>query len=84
MNEFPHRITIRCDDARRLAQSLVRELPIDGVEIDGGELIVLTRDPGDFFAGLSDVVLQARVHVRELISADDKLEAVFNYLMSVD
>ncbi len=85
MNEFPHRITIRCDNARRLAQSLVRELPIDGVEIESerGELVVLTRDPGRFYAGLPDVVLEARVQVRELVSADDKLEAVFNYLMSV-
>lgn len=86
MNEFPHRITIRCDDARQLAQALLRELPIDGVEIDRGrgELVVLTREPSAFYAGLAEVVVQAGVHVRELVSADDKLEAVFNYLMSVD
>ena len=85
MNEFPHRITIRCDDPKRLAQNLVRELPIEGVEIESerGELVVLTRDPGTFYAGLPQVVLEARVQVRELVSADDKLEAVFNYLMSV-
>ncbi len=85
MNEFPHRITIRCDNAKRLAQSLVRELPIEGVEIDSerGELVVLTRDPERFYAGLPEVILEAKVQVRELVSADDKLEAVFNYLMSV-
>jgi ABC-2 type transport system ATP-binding protein len=86
MNEFPHRITIRCDEARRLARALVGELPIDGVEIEAehGELVVLTREPGRFYAGLPDVVLRAGIPVRELVSADDKLEAVFNYLMSVD
>jgi ABC-type multidrug transport system ATPase subunit len=85
MNEFPHRITIRCDNAKRLAQSLVRELPIEGVEIDSerGELVVLTKDPESFYAGLPEVILEAKVQVRELVSADDKLEAVFNYLMSV-
>lgn len=86
MNEFPHRITIRCDDAKRLAQALVRELPIEGVEIDTelGGLVVLTREPGEFYAGLPEVVLNSGVEIRELVSADDKLEAVFNYLMSVD
>jgi ABC-2 type transport system ATP-binding protein len=85
MNEFPHRITIRCDHPRRLAQSLVRDLPIDGVEIDGerGELVVLTRDPGEFYQRLPEVVVGSGVSVRELVSADNKLEAVFNYLMSV-
>ncbi|MFH0947313.1 MAG: hypothetical protein V2A76_19155, partial [Planctomycetota bacterium] len=85
MNEFPHRITLRCDDPRRLAQALVRELPIDGVEmeVDRGELIVLTRDPGSFYAGLPRVALKAEIHVREMSSADDSLEAVFNYLVSV-
>lgn len=85
MNEFPHRITIRCDDARRLAESIVRDLPIEGVEIESerGELVVLTRAPGSFYAGLPDVVLAAGAQVRELVSADDTLEAVFNYLMSV-
>jgi hypothetical protein len=53
------------------------------IERERGELVVLTRDPGTFYAGLPGVVLEARVQVRELVSADDKLEAVFNYLMSV-
>jgi ABC-2 type transport system ATP-binding protein len=85
MNEFPHRITIRSDDARKLAQELIRELPIEGLEIDAkrGELIVQTRDPASFYAGLPRVSLQAGIPIRELTSADDKLEAVFNYLVSV-
>ena len=85
MNEFPHRITIRCDDARKLAQALVRELPIEGVEIDAdrGGLVVLTKDPDRFYTGLPRVALEAQTHVRELTSGDDKLEAVFNYLVSV-
>ena len=85
MNQFPHRITIRCDDARKLAHALVLEFAIQGVEIDAerGELNVLTHDPGRFYAGLPRVALQAGVAVRELTSEDDKLAAVFNYLVSV-
>jgi len=86
MNEFPHRITIRCDDARKLAEHLLRGLPIHGVELSshGQELAVLTHDPGAFYEGLGNAVLGSGVAVRELVSADDNLEAVFNYLTSVD
>ena len=40
----------------------VRELPIEGVEIDAerNELIVLTLDPGHFYAGLPQVSLATR------------------------
>ncbi len=84
MNEFPHRISLRCSDPKKLAGALIRDLPIDGVEIDQEreEVMVLTKDPGEFYAGLSQVVLATGLSVRELTSADDKLEAVFNYLMA--
>lgn len=86
MNEFPHRITIRCADAKVLAHALVRELSIDGVEIDvdRGELVVLTKEPGAFYGGLPAVAKASGVAVSELVSADDTLEAVFNYLVSVN
>jgi ABC-2 type transport system ATP-binding protein len=86
MNQFPHRITIRCDGARNLARALIAALPIDGVEIDGerGELVVLTHEPAAFYAGLPAAVAEAGTAVTELTSADDKLDAVFHYLMSVE
>lgn len=85
MNEFPHRITIRCDDGPTLAHHLARALPIRGLELsaDGQELVVLTQEPGAFYAGLPAVVLGAGVKVRELVSADDNLQSVFHYLTSV-
>ena len=86
MDELPHRITIRCDDGRKLAHHLMRDLPIEGVELigDNDELSVLTHQPGAFYQGLASVVGEAGVSVRELVSADDNLEAVFNYLISAD
>ncbi|MHC5064675.1 MAG: ABC transporter ATP-binding protein [Planctomycetota bacterium] len=84
MNEFPHRISLRCSDPKKLAGALIRELPIDGVEIDAEreEVTVLTKDPGKFYAGLAKVVIATGLSVREMASADDKLESVFNYLMA--
>ncbi|MEM7200516.1 MAG: ABC transporter ATP-binding protein [Planctomycetota bacterium] len=85
MNEFPHRITIRCDRPQALATRLVRDLPIQGVEISGDqhELAVLTKEPAAFYRGFGSAVLEERVTVHELTSADDNLQAVFDYLVSV-
>lgn len=86
MNEYPHRITIRCDGGRELAHRLVRDLPVTGVEVDeaAGTLLVHTREPQAFYSGLAGVVLDSGSAVREVISQDDNLDAVFRYLVSRD
>jgi len=86
MNQFPHRITIRCDDPHRLGRAVVAELPLDGIEIDGprGEFTVLTRAPSAFYQGLPAVVLQTGLQVASWCRPTDKLEAVFHYLLAGD
>lgn len=86
MNEFPHRIGIRCDRVNDLAQHLLRDLPVEGLEMDAtsGQVTALTRDPEAFFEGLPRSLAGSGIEIQELASADDKLEAVFNYLISVD
>ncbi len=86
MNEIPHRITLRCNEGQGLAYRMMRDLPIDGVEmsVERGEIAVLTREPAAFYRGLPDVVLDAGARVHGLVSADDNLEAVFNYLIAGD
>jgi len=83
MNEYPHQITIRCDDPQRLAYRLLRDLPISGIELerDQGVLSIRTADPLAFYGGLPELVVELGVHVQELISEDDDLEAVFKYLV---
>jgi ABC-2 type transport system ATP-binding protein len=83
MNEKPHRIQIRSAGVNRLAQALLRDLPVEGLEIDAarGELVALTRDPGAFFAGLPSATTLAGVTIDEMVSEDDQLDAVFHYLM---
>lgn len=82
MNEYPHRITIRADDVRALARAVVRELPITGLDVDeaAGTLQVRTREPKPFFEGLTK--LGAEGGVREVVSQDDNLDAVFTYLVT--
>lgn len=80
MNQYPHRITIKADDVRALARAVVRELPVSGLDVDeeAGALQVRTRDPKAFFEGLTR--LGAEGGVREVVSRDDNLDAVFSYL----
>lgn len=82
MNEYPHKITIRCAEGKELAHRIVHDLPVSGIEIGNGELSVLTREPGAFFAGLARVVVESGVRVTEMVSEDDNLDAVFRYLVT--
>ncbi len=86
MNRHPHRITLRSPDGRHLAQQLVRDLPIAGIELDEekGSFSVLTRDPAGFYDGLGRIVLESGLRVTEMVSEDDNLDAVFRYLVARD
>ena len=64
----------------------MRDLPIEGIELSAerDEVSVLTHEPGEFYRGLTQVVLSSGARVRELVSADENLQSVFNYLISAD
>lgn len=83
MNEYPHRITIRCGYPRPLAQRLMKDGTLQGLELDEekGELSIRTRDPKAFYDALPAAVLESGAQVREMVSQDDNLDAVFNYLV---
>lgn len=84
MNEYPHKITIHCADGRALAQRIVRDLPISGIEMGEKTLSVLTRDPLAFYTGLPAAVIESEARVTEMVTQDDNLDAVFHYLMTRD
>ncbi|MBI4563882.1 MAG: ABC transporter ATP-binding protein [Planctomycetes bacterium] len=86
MNEVPHRITIRCSDRKDVAQRLMRDLPITGIEIDEAReaVSVLTRDPGAFYEGFRRLALEDGVRIMEMTTEDDTMDAVFRYLVARD
>jgi ABC-2 type transport system ATP-binding protein len=66
--------------AERIADRLSsRELKSSGRD---GSLLVETRWPDEFYGKLTTLVAGGSVHVREVYSEDDNLEAVFKYLVS--
>ncbi|MFT4538224.1 MAG: ABC-2 type transport system ATP-binding protein [Planctomycetota bacterium] len=79
--EIPHKIRIACDEPRALARHLAGQPAVDGVQMDTGELWVTTRKPRELFAMLPGLAAETGVHVHELGSDDESLDAVFAYLV---
>jgi ABC-2 type transport system ATP-binding protein len=83
LDRIPHRVRIRCDDARALAQRLVGLDLLNGLDLDAeqGELHLTTRDPGALFVALPEEAARAGVSLLEFGSEDESLDAVFAYLV---
>ncbi|HKY33888.1 MAG TPA: ABC transporter ATP-binding protein [Candidatus Polarisedimenticolia bacterium] len=81
IEEHPHRIFIQCEEPRRLAGRLVGWPMVAGMRLDETGVEVQTSKPDLFFSQLPDVILTDRVKVTRLLSPDDNLQAVFDYLV---
>jgi ABC-2 type transport system ATP-binding protein len=86
MGEFPHQIRIACDGPRALAARLAGETAVEGYRLDErhGEIQITTRDPERLFRSLPAHAQAAGVHVFELGSTDESLDAVFGYLVNAE
>ncbi len=84
IDKHPHRIVLRCPDARDLAAKLVRCDDVVGVELkrDDGAILVETRLPDRFYGRLVGLALEGDTPIEEVYSDDDNLEAVFKYLVN--
>jgi len=81
MYEIPHRIRIISSAPRRLASHLAGLDSVDGVQIEGEELSVTTREPRDLFALLPNLTAETGVTLRGMSSDDESLDAIFEYLV---
>lgn len=88
MDDRPHRIRVRTDDARTLAAELVRSVGVHGVSIEGlaadgtDELIVGTDDAERFRREIANAAKRSDVMLFEVLPLDDDLESVFKYLVA--
>jgi ABC-2 type transport system ATP-binding protein len=84
IDAHPHRIVLKCPDARALAAKLVRYQDVVGVELrtEAGSMVVETRAPDQFYGRLPLLALEADTAIDEVYSDDDNLEAVFKYLVN--
>ena len=81
IEDHPHRIFIQCEDPRQLASRLVGWPDVAGMRLDESGVEVQTSKPDAFFTMLPDVILADKVRVTRLLSPDDNLQAVFDYLV---
>jgi len=81
IDEHPHRIFLGTRETRRLAEALVRWDDIHGIRVDEDGLYVETIRPDVFYSKLPGLVLEHDFKVESMISADDNLQAVFDYLV---
>ena len=81
MDEHPHRVVVRCERPRELAQRLVPLEHVVGVELAPDGLTAQTTQAGELFGALPGLLLELGCEVHELYSEDDDLNAVFRYLV---
>ncbi len=83
IESHPHLISIRCPEPRRLASHFLKEEGVLKVIFgeDGRSVSVETRNRDNFFSLLVSLIVRHQLEVDEITSADDNLQAVFDYLV---
>jgi ABC-2 type transport system ATP-binding protein len=81
MTDRPHKITIRSSDDRRLATALMADPAIFAVELGKDLLSVRTAHLSAFRRLIAGASRSADVRLLEVVSVDESLESVFDYLV---
>ncbi len=82
LDEHPHSVRLESPEPRKLASALLQLDGVVGVQIvDDRTVDATTRDPGQFYGTLPDIVTGSGLTVEALWSPDSNLEAVFRYLV---
>lgn len=81
MDDRPHRIRIRTDNARSLAAGLLGIDGVVGVKLDDDATVVDTLDAGGLRRALAVVARDRSLRLHEVTPLDDDLESVFRYLV---
>jgi ABC-2 type transport system ATP-binding protein len=82
IDRFPHTISIRTPEPRRLARALLDEPGVVAIRFEPTGLVVDTSEPDGFYTRITLLAASGEAGVvDELTSPDDNLQAVFNYLV---
>jgi ABC-2 type transport system ATP-binding protein len=83
MAGIPNEVTMRCTDPHRLASLLLHERLADSIRIADNVLTISTERPSLLYEKLPGWLADCGVHVFEMHSADESLQALFNSLMKM-
>ncbi len=82
LDKHPHRILIRTENPRKLAEHFVPEDPVYGVRFaEEGALEVLTNDLSAAHSVLPRVIVESGLKITSIENPDDNLEALLGYLV---
>jgi ABC-2 type transport system ATP-binding protein len=81
IDKHPHRIHLQCATPRTLASLLVDREDVRSLEISEGLLSVETTMPDAFYSDLPELIVKSKLPVTGVSSPDDRLQAVFDYLV---
>jgi len=82
IDAHPHRVSIRAEQPRVLAQQLLAADDVSSVRLEDDAVIVETPRPDAFYARLTEIAASGDAGaIDEITSPDDTLQAVFSYLV---
>jgi ABC-2 type transport system ATP-binding protein len=82
LDNYPLSVRVGCDQPRELAGLLLRLGDVVGVEMaDDARLVVRARNPRQFFAEFTRLVLEEDIQVTHLETLDDSTHAVLGYVL---
>ena len=82
LDKHPHRILIRCEDPRSLANLFIKEDPVYGVRFPSeGELEIQTNNLSAAHSVLPSIIVQSKQAISTIENPDDNLESLLGYLI---
>lgn len=81
LSNHPLQVTIGATHERELAARFVREEGVDAVHVAPGAVTIETKTPAELFLKLESLVVDEGVHVKSVMTRDESLEAIFDYLV---
>ncbi len=85
IDRYPHRISIRSPQARRVAAELLQLPYVLSAKLDSAvaaQVEIETREPEAFYAQFPEIVAKNDFDILSFDSPDNNLESVFKYLVS--
>jgi ABC-2 type transport system ATP-binding protein len=83
LNRYPHMITVRSEAARHLGKVMIDHPHVLDIQFSADQTMVTfkTNARDRFYSDLTTAIAENRFLVTEILSSDDNLQAVFDYLI---
>lgn len=81
LDEHPLHVRVQCDKPRALAQAMLEDKGIVGLEVSDTAVEFHTSSPDGTYSKLQSILVEGDFGLKEITSPDATIEALFNYLV---